>query len=161
MRTLIFLLTSFSSFAQVDTIQPPCDLTRQQTRLWHDLRETQLKLYDKQHARENTKEIKALKWGLRSERIENRRIKDIYDFKTDSLTKSYKLDLREEKNRSKEAVDKIKIERDRERNNAKIANKELSIEKAKARKSANWNIVWICVAVLGTGAMFLLYRFKK
>lgn len=171
MKTLILILFAIRTsaiFAQVDTIQPPCDLTRQQTRLWHNLREqaykleeTKAKLADDQHERENTKEMKAMRYGLKQARLQLKQERNEFKFRNDSLKRSYSLKLRAEKNRNEE--------RERElRNEAKEADRRAKIEKQKAkaakiseRKKTNWTLI-IPFLVFGVlGLLFFVYKFFR
>lgn len=152
MRILIFILVSFSTFSQVDTIQPPCNLTRQQTRLWYKLRsevveleETKSKLFDKQHERENTKEIKSLRYGYRSLKVENETIRKNFKFREDSIKRSNALLRQQERNRNSEAEKSLKSK------NKQLQN-EFKILKKQERKKVNPNIVWIICGI----AVFLI-----
>ena len=154
MRTLIIILLYFNAFGQVDTIQPPCNLTRQQTRLWHDLRETQLKLFDAQHKRENTKEIKSLKYGVRSLRLENKNIKREYEFKQDSIKRFNRLLLAQERNRTKETKKTLTANIKQQENEYKILKKETN-------KKVNANIVWIICGIAGILLLILVVMLVK
>lgn len=139
MRTILIILLSFQVFGQ-DTIQCPCDMTRQQTRLYYSAVELDLKLKDAQHKRENTKEIKSLRYGFRSLKVENQTIRKEYKTKQDSLRRSNALLLLKEKNRNSEAEKTLRNELKEQRSD----NRAL---KAENRKKVNKNIVWIVVGV--------------
>jgi hypothetical protein len=165
MKTIILILLSFQSLAQ-DTI--PCDMTRQQSRLYFgvladrvELKETQLQLEDKQHKRDNTKEIKSLRYGFRSLRIENKTIRKQFELTSDSLKRAYKLAIDKENNRNSEIEKALKNELAKSKQDYKIKNTEAKTAKAEARKSLNWNLILIgifsLIAILG----ILYVRFFK
>ena len=160
MRTLIIVLLYFNSFGQVDTIQPPCNLTRQQTRLWHDLRETQLKLFDAQHKRENTKEIKSLKYGVRSLRLENKNIKREYEFKQDSIKRSNKLLLAQERNRNKEIQKTLRNDNNKLKRESNKVKREQKIEKAKV-KNLTYTIWAVGIVACLILILLIVSRIKK
>ena len=158
MKTIIFILLSFQSFAQ-DTI--PCDMTRQQSRLYFGvlsdrvkLKETQAKLFDKQHKRDNTKEIKSLRYGFRSLRVENKTIRKQFELTADSLKRAYKLAIDKEKNRNSEIEKALKNELASVKAQSKTA-------KAEARKSLNWNLILIGIFSLIAILSILYVRFFK
>ena len=160
MRTLIIILLYFNAFAQVDTIQPPCNLTRKQTRLWHDLRETKLKLFDAQHKRENTKEIKSLKYGVRSLRLENKNIKREYEFKQDSIKRSNKLLLAQERNRTKEIQKTLRNANNKLKRESNKVKREQKIEKAKV-KNLTYTIWAVGIVACLLLILLIVSRIKK
>ena len=158
MKTIILILLSFQSIAQ-DTI--PCDMTRQQSRLYFgvladrvELKETQAKLFDKQHKRDNTKEIKSLRYGFRSLKVENKTIRKQFELTADSLKRDYKLAIDKESNRNSEVEKAL-------RNELVSVKAQSKTAKAEVRKSLNWNLILIgifsLIAILG----ILYVRFFK
>jgi len=151
MKTILILLLSFNAISQ-DTI--PCDMTRQQSRLYFGvltervkLEKRKVELADAQHKRDNTKELKFLRYEYKSlkARINNVR---------DSLTQSYNIKMIIEVNRNNEALKTLRNELNTSRNEYKILKKE-------SNKKVNANIVWIICGVLGVLVLLLLMRIRK
>lgn len=156
MKTLIFILLSFQSFAQIDTIQCPCDMTRQQTRLYYSAVELALKLKDDQHERENTKEIKALKYGLRTERVNRRTEKDRNEYQIDSLKRSNALELKKERNRHQETVKTLTNEKKEVQRKYSVIKSEQKNDRAKIRL-----FQYIIIALGAIGILFLVLLIRK
>lgn len=142
MKTILILLLAFTSYAQ-DSI--PCDMTRQQSRLYFGvlsdrvkLAETQLKLEDAQHKRENTKELKFLRFEYKTFKVRNK-------YLVDSLDNAHDLLMRKEKDRSKEALKTSQNETKRYKMDSNNKSKELQILKQEAKKKANGNLIWVIV----------------
>lgn len=146
MKTILFLIISFNCFAQ-DTIQPPCDLTRQQTRLWYNAIKLDLKLKDDQHKRETSKEIKSLKYGIRSAKIEKRKLKDQLAFQKDSLEEFYDLAILQEKKRSRETIKAERTDKKRVQAQFKTVKGEQKNDRAKIR-NLTFGIWFAGIAVL-------------
>ena len=160
MRILIIILLYFNAFGQVDTIQPPCNLTRQQTRLWYNAIKLDLKLKDDQHKRENTKEIKSLKYGVRSLRLENKNIKREYEFKQDSIKRSNKLLLAQERNRTKEIQKTLRNENNKLKRESNKVKREQKIEKAKV-KNLTYTIWAVGIVACLLLVLLIIARIKK
>lgn len=151
MKLILILLLSFNSLSQ-DTI--PCDMTRQQSRLYFNVLSDRVKLEkrkaelaDAQHKRDNTKELKFLRYEYRSfkARINNVR---------DSLSNAQTLEKLIETNRNKEVLTTLRNELTGLKNAYKLLKKE-------SNKKVNANIVWVICGVLGMLILILLLRFKK
>lgn len=151
MKLILILLLSFNAMSQ-DTI--PCDMTRQQSRLYFGVLSDRVKLEkrkaelaDAQHKRDNTKELKFLRYEYRSfkARINNVR---------DSLSNAHTLEMLIESNRNKEVIKTLRNELTASRNAYKLLKKE-------SNKKVNANIVWVICGVLGMLILILLLKFKK
>lgn len=151
MKLILILLLSFNTLSQ-DTI--PCDMTRQQSRLYFNvlservkLEKRKVELADAQHKRDNTKELKFLRYEYRTfkARINNVR---------DSLSNAHALEKLIESNRNDEVLTTLRNELTASKNAYKLLRKE-------SNKKVNANIVWVICGVLGMLILILLLRFKK
>ncbi len=168
MKTLILILISFSSFSQVDTIQPPCELNRQQTRLWykaiedaHDLEKVRIRLLDDQHKRNNTKEIKSLRYGYRALKVENQTIRKQFKLTEDSIKRSNRLLLDIEYNRNSEAEKTLRNERISLRNDLKRSKQENKTLRIENRKKLNMNVALIVGGILAILILFLVIKLVR
>ena len=158
MKTIIFLLLAFNSFAQ-DTI--PCDMTRQQSRLYFGvladrvaLDKAKAKLFDDQHKRSTTKEIKSFKYQIKTLRFEKqtftRQLKSnerMYNDRLDFVSDSLKLDSKTKRKITKDSTDLIEK---RLKGDIKIKAKELN-------KQVNRNsLVWWIGIVLSLGLVLVI-----
>jgi len=148
MKTLLILLISFNSFSQ-DT----CACTRLDKRLRHDLDKYAIKLFDDQHKRENTKEIKRLRFEKRTFvnelKLAERMYNDRLDFVTDSLERV--------------SETKLRIASD-STNLVKLALKKSHRAAIRSeRKRVNWNVViWLVGIVVSLGFILaIVMRVKK
>lgn len=160
MKTLILLLISFNSFAQIDTIQCPCDMTRQQTRLYYSAVELALKLDAKKHDKEVDKQVKELKYGIRYERIERKKEVDLYKFREDSIKRSNRLLLNEQKNAHKEVVKSLKNDKTQLKNERDEVKLQQKTDKAKVLNLTY--AIWV-VGIVASLLLILLIiaRIKK
>ena len=143
---LLIILLSFSSFGQ-DTI--PCDKSRFEIKKEYALKELTIKLFDDQHKRDNTKEIKSFRFQLRTFKAANntlvkqiksteRMYNDRLDFVSDSLNRMYKLDKRKTKDSTDLAL--------------KIADNAFKTQKKELNKQINSNtLVWWGGLVISLG----------
>ena len=138
MKLLIILLLSFSSFGQ-DTCG--CNLTRQQIRINGNLRELEIKKFDDQHKRENTKEIKSFRFQLKTFKAANntlvKQIKSterMYNDRLDFVSDSLKLVSETKLQIASDSTDLVAL-------GIKKAHKAaIKLE----RKKINWNVfIWL------------------
>jgi len=155
MKTLIIILLSFQSFAQ-DSI--PCDMTRQQSRLYFGVLSDRIKLEkrkaelaDDQHKRENTKELKFLRYEFRTFKVRTKAL-------SDSLENAHNLEMRLEKNRSKEKLKASQSEAEEAKMNYRLSTQENKLLKTENRKKVNANIIWIVSGILGGLILLLIFR---
>ena len=151
MKLILIFLLSFKALSQ-DTI--PCDMTRKQSRLYFNLLSDRVKLEkrkaelaDAQHKRDNTKELKFVRYEYRAfkARINNVR---------DSLSNAHALEKLIESNRNDEVLTTLRNELTASKNAYKLLRNE-------SNKNVNANIVWVICGVLGMLILILLLRFKK
>ena len=152
MKVLIIFLLSFNSFGQ-DT----CACTRLDKRLRHDLDKYAIKLFDDQHKRENTKEIKSFRFQLRTFKAENKTLvkqlkskermyNDRLDFVSDSLNSIFKLEKQKTKDSTKLAETTLK-----KAHKAAIASE---------RKKINWNVFIRLVGIFACLVVVLVIVWK-
>lgn len=151
MRLILILLLSFNTLSQ-DTI--PCDMTRQQSRLYFGVLSERVKLEkrkaelaDAQHKRDNTKELKFLRYEYRAFKARINKVRD-------SLSNTHALEKLIESNRNDEVLTTLRNELIASKNAYKLLRKE-------SNKKVNANIVWVICGVLGMLILILLLRFKK
>ncbi len=135
-------------------------MSRQQTRLYYSAVELAIKLEDDQHKRENTKEIKSLKYGVRALRIENKNIKREFQFREDSLRRSNRLFIISERNRHQEAEKTLKNDNRQLKRESYEVKRQQKIEKAKVK-----NLTYAIWVLGGVAFLFLVLliviRIKK
>jgi len=147
MKILLFMLLSFSALSQ-DT----CDQTRQQIRLRHDLDKYAIKMYDEQHKRNNSKEIKSLRLDKQSFRRHIR-------FNTDSLKRSNALLLRVERNRNDEAIKSLRNELIALKAESAARKIELKTSRAEVRTKNIYALSFLIAMVISV--ILLIIRFLK
>ena len=151
MKVLIIIFLSFNSFGQ-DT----CACTRLDKRLRHDLDKYAIKLFDDQHKRENTKEIKSFRFQLRTFKAENKTIREQFNLSKDSLKRSNRLLLLQEKNRNSEKEKAQSVEIKHLKSEYKLQSKELD-------KQMNSNtLVWGVGIVLSLSlVLVIVWKIKR
>ena len=150
MKLLIIFLLSFNSFGQ-DT----CACTRLDKRLRHDLDKYAIKLFDDQHKRENTKEIKSFRFQLRTFKAENKTIREQFNLSKDSLKRSNRLLLLQEKNRNSEKEKAQSIEIKQLKSESKLKSKELA-----KQINSNTLVWWVGIVLSLCLVLVIVWKIK-
>ena len=150
MKLLIIFLLSFNSFGQ-DT----CACTRLDKRLRHDLDKYAIKLFDDQHKRENTKEIKSFRFQLRTFKAENKTIREQFKLSKDSLKRSNRLLLLQEKNRNSEKEKAQSVEIKHLKSEYKLQSKELD-----KQMNSNTLVWWVGIVLSLCLVLVIVWKIK-
>ena len=150
MKVLIIIFLSFNSFGQ-DT----CACTRLDKRLRHDLDKYAIKLFDDQHKRENTKEIKSFRFQLRTFRAENKTIREQFKLSKASLKRSNRLLLLQEKNRNSEKEKAQSIEIKQLKSESKLKSKELA-----KQINSNTLVWWVGIVLSLCLVLVIVWKIK-